>query len=259
MKPILSTSISALALLALISFTQAGCDVNLGFRVQYSDMAMLGYVQLQVLDSENEVLVENIDNSTREDWDAVRAKNITWSVPQDWSAGDYIFRAFGEAYYSCKKDRKPSFCALQLEDRETIHVQHLMEEQDCPAIISPSLTHSTTASSSSLETPLPTTESKNSTDSASSTSQEELSPSKDGSPTITLNIGNAILNWMKQNGISVDQLANSTINGKLLKEIEQQGNSLTSSEKQVLSQSGASKTKISYGASLGLFVVLAFF
>ncbi|KAG0202586.1 hypothetical protein BGX28_004932 [Mortierella sp. GBA30] len=39
------------------------------FRVQYSDLAMLKWVQLQVLAADNSILIENIDNSTREEWD----------------------------------------------------------------------------------------------------------------------------------------------------------------------------------------------
>lgn len=45
-----------------------GCPITLGYRVQFSDMAMLRWVQLQLLDQTNDILVERIDNTTRAEW-----------------------------------------------------------------------------------------------------------------------------------------------------------------------------------------------
>ncbi|KAK3822754.1 MAG: hypothetical protein J3Q66DRAFT_437218 [Benniella sp.] len=114
------------------SNAMAGCDVKLGFRVQYSDMAMLNNVQLQVLDAKDQVLLESLDNSTREEWDDVRAKNVTWSVPGNWPSGDYTLRAFGNASYPCTgDDGRRTFCSLMLEDRQILHLQQPMAGQTC--------------------------------------------------------------------------------------------------------------------------------
>ncbi|KAF9081186.1 hypothetical protein BGX23_001163, partial [Mortierella sp. AD031] len=47
----------------------AGCDMDVGFRVQYSDLAMLQWVQLQVLKADQTIAVDKLDNSTRTEWD----------------------------------------------------------------------------------------------------------------------------------------------------------------------------------------------
>ncbi|KAF9940540.1 hypothetical protein BGZ65_006680 [Modicella reniformis] len=87
-------------------------------------MAMLNYVQLQVLDAKDKVLIDNLDNSTRSDWDDHRVKNLTWSVPTDWSLGRYTLRAFGNASYPCMgEDGRRKFCMMLLEDRQTIYLQ----------------------------------------------------------------------------------------------------------------------------------------
>ncbi|CAO3572884.1 unnamed protein product [Mortierella alpina] len=105
----------------------AGCNVNLGFRVQYSDLAMLDWVQLQVLAQDQSVLVDSIDYSTRESWDDTRKKDVTWTVPADWPSGDYILRAFGKATYPCHIGRppvpgEPVRCGFLLEDRRTLQL-----------------------------------------------------------------------------------------------------------------------------------------
>ncbi|KAF9088748.1 hypothetical protein BGX23_007126 [Mortierella sp. AD031] len=74
----------------------AGCPVDIGFRVQYSDLAQLKWVQLQVLGADNS-LIEGLDNSTQAQWDDKRTKTVTWTVPNDWPTGDYVIRAFGNA------------------------------------------------------------------------------------------------------------------------------------------------------------------
>ncbi|KAI1320116.1 hypothetical protein EDD11_002088 [Mortierella claussenii] len=121
-----------------------GCPLKLGFRVQYSDLAQLSYVQLQVLDAQNKVFIDNIDNSTRTEWDDQRAKNITLTVPQELAPGDYILRAFGTAHYPCRENEHRTFCPLELQDLETIHVQRLKPGQSCP--------NAESSSSSSLST-----------------------------------------------------------------------------------------------------------
>ncbi|KAF9956192.1 hypothetical protein BGZ72_002944 [Mortierella alpina] len=103
-----------------------GCNANLGFRVQYSDLAMLEWVQLQILAQDQSVLVDSIDYSTRESWDNVRKKDVQWTVPTDWPSGDYILRAFGNASYPCHIGRtvpgEPLRCGFLLEDRITLHL-----------------------------------------------------------------------------------------------------------------------------------------
>ncbi|KAI7831683.1 hypothetical protein BC939DRAFT_147061 [Gamsiella multidivaricata] len=129
------------------SVAYPGCDLELGFRVQYSDIAMLSYVQLQVLDFQDNIVIENVDNSTRQEWDQHRAKNLTWSVPQDWSSGDYILRAFGGATYPCTENGQRKFCRLQLEDRQIIHLQPLPAGATCPVNAFPENTDPSTAES----------------------------------------------------------------------------------------------------------------
>ncbi|KAF9207460.1 hypothetical protein BGZ59_011131 [Podila verticillata] len=110
-----------------------GCPFTLGYRVQFSDMAMLRWVQLQLLDQANEILVESIDNTTRAEWHDVRGKNLTWTVPSDWTPGDYIVRAFGNATYPCTQEGHRTMCSFPLEDRETLHLLPLTASQGCPS------------------------------------------------------------------------------------------------------------------------------
>ncbi|GJJ71601.1 hypothetical protein EMPS_03951 [Entomortierella parvispora] len=101
-------------------------------------MAMLQWVQLQVLAADDTVLIEGLDNSTRESWDLKRAKNVTWTVPHDWAEGDYILRAFGNGSYPCTENGHRTFCQFPMEDRETIHLHVLPEGQSCPQSLVPS-------------------------------------------------------------------------------------------------------------------------
>ncbi|KAG9063405.1 hypothetical protein KI688_004287 [Linnemannia hyalina] len=135
----------------------AGCDMDLGFRVQYSDLAMLQWVQLQVLSADQTIVVDKLDNSTRTEWDDVRSKNITWSIPAELAPGDYILRAFGDAYYYCTENNIRTLCPLPLEDRRTIHVATPLKAGsdpsssplECPANLTP-LSKPKTSSASSL-------------------------------------------------------------------------------------------------------------
>ncbi|KAG0060083.1 hypothetical protein BGZ89_012556 [Linnemannia elongata] len=79
----------------------AGCPVDLGFRVQYSDLAMLKTVQLQILGADNSVLIDNLGYTSRTEWgDGLHAR-----------------------------------CSLVLEDRETVHLKSLdAGGQGCPTI-----------------------------------------------------------------------------------------------------------------------------
>ncbi|KAG0341479.1 hypothetical protein BG004_006020, partial [Podila humilis] len=116
-----------------------GCPVTLGYRVQYSDMAMLRWVQLQWLNGvNNDILVENIDNTTRTEWSDNRGKNITWTVPSTWAPGDYVLRAFGNASYACTdQEGHRTTCSFPLEDRETLHLLPLAASQGCPSLSTP--------------------------------------------------------------------------------------------------------------------------
>ncbi|GJJ72548.1 hypothetical protein EMPS_04906 [Entomortierella parvispora] len=137
-----------------------GCSVDLGYRVRYSDMAMLEWVQLQVLAPNSDVLVESVDYATRAElngttrsgyiwvpkiWKAAicrltllfiiahRVKNLSWAVPSDWAPGDYIVRAFGNATHPCtdQSTGHRTRCGILLEDRETLHLQPLVDGQGC--------------------------------------------------------------------------------------------------------------------------------
>ncbi|KAF9323219.1 hypothetical protein BG006_001655 [Podila minutissima] len=110
-----------------------GCPFTLGYRVQFSDLAMLRWVQLQLLDHTNSILVESIDNTTRAEWGDVRGKNVTWTMPSNWVPGDYIVRAFGNASYPCTQNGHRTMCDFALEDRETLHLLPLAVSQGCPS------------------------------------------------------------------------------------------------------------------------------
>ncbi|KAF9341043.1 hypothetical protein BGZ91_011203 [Linnemannia elongata] len=113
----------------------AGCPVDLGFRVQYSDLAMLKTVQLQILGADNSVLIDNLGYTSRTEWGDTHMKDIPWMVPADWTPGDYIVRAFGNATYPCIQDGLHARCSLVLEDRETVHLKSLdAGGQGCPTI-----------------------------------------------------------------------------------------------------------------------------
>ncbi|KAG0323552.1 hypothetical protein BGZ99_002726 [Dissophora globulifera] len=224
MKPVFSTSAASLATAgALILSTivsadrvywtlptnnsniYAGCDMDIGYRVQYSDLAMLAYVQIQVLNAESTILIDSLDNSTRADWDDHRGKNITWSVPQDWTSGDYTLRAFGDAPYPCTENGHRTFCKLQLEARLTIHLQDLQQGQSCPSTLtSPSLQ---AVSSSGLSSATPIADS---TDTAKPTNEEtdaDTDMDKDESASqaqsgLHIEIDPAVLRLMRENSVA---------------------------------------------------------
>ncbi|KAF9422642.1 hypothetical protein BGZ94_008525 [Podila epigama] len=111
-----------------------GCPINISYRVQYSDMAMIRWVQLQLLDQTNTILVERLDNTTRAEWGDVRGKDIVWTVPSELAPGDYILRAFGNASYPCTENGRRVLCDLPLQDRETLHLLPLSASQGCPTV-----------------------------------------------------------------------------------------------------------------------------
>ncbi|KAF9550080.1 hypothetical protein EC957_001566 [Mortierella hygrophila] len=131
----------------------AGCPVDLGFRVQYSDLAILKTVQLQVLGADNSVLIDNLGVTSRTEWGDTRMKDIPWTVPADWTPGDYIVRAFGNATYPCTQDGHHTRCSLVLEDRETVHLKPLDDGSlGCPTVTK-TLIGSDTQSSNSTQFP----------------------------------------------------------------------------------------------------------
>ncbi|KAF9109637.1 hypothetical protein BGX27_007385 [Mortierella sp. AM989] len=113
----------------------AGCAAELGYRVQFSDMAILKWVQLQILDADNSVVVDNIDHASREQWGESRSRSLSWQVPADFTPGEYTLRAFGNATYPCNDNKtgRHRRCELVLEDKETLHLQALNAEQACPS------------------------------------------------------------------------------------------------------------------------------
>ncbi|KAF9934853.1 hypothetical protein FBU30_010826 [Linnemannia zychae] len=95
-------------------------------------------------------VVDNLDDSTRIEWDDACAKNITWSIPNNLAPGDYITRAFGDAYYPYTENEIHIFSVLQLEDSEAINVTTMNSRagdngyfdssttlSDCPAYLTP--------------------------------------------------------------------------------------------------------------------------
>ncbi|KAI9241298.1 hypothetical protein MVEG_08215 [Podila verticillata NRRL 6337] len=115
----------------------AGCPVVLGYRVQYSDLALLHWVQLQALSADGgTVLVDRIDYTTRETWDAqnARGKNVSWTVPAQWAPGAYILRAFGNATYPCTNEGVRAFCVLELQDRIVVQLKQLPVDATCASV-----------------------------------------------------------------------------------------------------------------------------
>ncbi|KAG0373563.1 hypothetical protein BGX24_011541 [Mortierella sp. AD032] len=171
----------------------AGCDMDLGFRVQYSDLAMLQWVQIQILNADQTIVVDKLDNSTRTEWDDVRAKNITWSVPGDLAPGDYIVRAFGDAVYYCTEKGIHTLCPLPLEDRETIHVTAPLKAGNDP--LSPSSTPDCPASLTPFSKP--NTSSASSLSSSSPSPPSPASPSTSAPPALHFSIDSNVLNLLQ--------------------------------------------------------------
>ncbi|KAK3836208.1 MAG: hypothetical protein J3R72DRAFT_477208 [Linnemannia gamsii] len=130
-----------------------GCPIDIGFRVQYSDLAQLKWVQLQVLGADNSLMIEGLDNSTRTQWDDTRTKTVTWTVPNHWPSGDYIVRAFGNATYPCHHGTRREHCDFALEDRETFHLRPIAASQGCPSSSSASTIKPSSSPSSTNGTP----------------------------------------------------------------------------------------------------------
>ncbi|KAG0021331.1 hypothetical protein BGZ82_011352 [Podila clonocystis] len=128
-----------------------GCPLALGYRIQYSDLAMLRWVQLQVLSPDGEtVLADRIDNTTRDTWDAenVRAKNVIWTIPGHWAPGPYILRAFGDSTYPCTKEGVRIMCVLELQDREIIQLKQLPAGATCDSVQNTTVSDSVPATES---------------------------------------------------------------------------------------------------------------
>ncbi|KAG0297217.1 hypothetical protein BGZ96_007275 [Linnemannia gamsii] len=113
----------------------AGCPVDLGFSVRHSDLAVLKTVQLQVLGADNSVLINSLEYTSRVDWGDTHTRDIPWTVPVDWTPGDYIVRVFGTATYPCVQDGHNTHCSLVVEDRETVHLMPWNAgSQGCPSV-----------------------------------------------------------------------------------------------------------------------------
>ncbi|KAF9920438.1 hypothetical protein FBU30_009757 [Linnemannia zychae] len=174
----LSISGTVIAFLVFTSKSTAGCPIDISYYVQYSDLAQLKWVQLQILGPDNSLMVESLDNSTRAYWNDLRTKTVTWDVPKHWPLGDYIIRAFGNASYPCQRGAQREHCDFELEDRETFHLQALPVGQVCPISLSGSSFPSTTDGAPLLSPSLPresTMSSGNSADSYIKSSIDLLS------------------------------------------------------------------------------------
>ncbi|KAG0237918.1 hypothetical protein BGW42_008018 [Actinomortierella wolfii] len=124
--------ISSAAVLMMAAKANAGCSIDVGYRVQYSDLALLHWVQLEVLDADSQPLA-TIDNTTRAEWEETdRAHTVKWTIPSTWADGYYVIRAHGNASFPCVESGMRQFCTLELEDRETIYVQTPETAGLCP-------------------------------------------------------------------------------------------------------------------------------
>ncbi|KAG0242199.1 hypothetical protein BGW41_004631 [Actinomortierella wolfii] len=59
------------------SLAYAGCTIDVGYRVQYSDLALLHWVQLEVLDAYSQPLA-TIDNTTRAEWEELEDRETIY-------------------------------------------------------------------------------------------------------------------------------------------------------------------------------------
>ncbi|KAF9126597.1 hypothetical protein BGW39_006492 [Mortierella sp. 14UC] len=205
-----------------------GCPVDIGIRVQYSDLAQLKWVQLQVLGADSSFMIEGLDNSTRAQWDDTRTKSVTWTVPNDWPSGDYIVRAFGNASYPCQHGTRRGHCDFALEDRETFHLHSLAASQDCPAASSPMTSPIKPSSSDPFTNGAPITvhsslkdaSSGNSADSYSKSNLDLLSKNPSA---VKLNPPSTAANGeTSSNGDSNDSLIQKTINQSTTLRIQDQ-------------------------------------
>ncbi|KAG0305064.1 hypothetical protein BGZ97_001253 [Linnemannia gamsii] len=206
-----------------------GCPVDIGFRVQYSDLAQLKWVELQVLGADNSLMIEGLDNSTRAQWDDTRTKAVTWTVPNDWPPGDYIVRAFGNASYPCQHGTRRERCDFALEDRETFHLHPLAANEGCPlsslrpSTSSPSTTKipTTTAHSTINKEGIAQPSSGNSADSYYKSSQDllnkNLAAEEDTPSTSTTTDGNS-----NDNDSSNSNLIQKTIDQSATQRIQDQ-------------------------------------
>ncbi|KAG9073169.1 hypothetical protein KI688_000956 [Linnemannia hyalina] len=175
----------------------AGCPVDLGFRVQYSDLAMLKTVQLQVLGADNSVLIDNLGVTSRTEWGETRMKDIPWTVPADWTPGDYIVRAFGDATYPCTQDGHHTRCSLVLEDRETVHLKPLDDgSQGCPTVTKTLIGGDTQSSNS--------TQSSESGQEIASSDPTNTSNSQDKTDTPSTSINNSSNNAFPSNSTGTE-------------------------------------------------------
>ncbi|KAF9412901.1 hypothetical protein BGZ76_005122 [Entomortierella beljakovae] len=112
----------------------SGCPVDLGYRVQYSDMAILKWVQLQLLQADKTVVIDKLDYATRDQWGESRTRSISWQVPADLTPGEYTLSAFGNATYPCNdfKSGRRNRCEFYLEDQKALNIHTLSADQKCP-------------------------------------------------------------------------------------------------------------------------------
>ncbi|KAF8981143.1 hypothetical protein BGZ46_003197 [Entomortierella lignicola] len=135
-----------LATLAILAFSSsavnAGCTTDIGYRVQYSDMAALKSVHLQVLGADGSIVVDNVDQATHEQWSETRTRSLSWQVPADLAPGEYKLHATGYATYPCRDGdgNHQRRCDFVMNDEKPLVVQSLPEGQQCPAAIAPTTT-----------------------------------------------------------------------------------------------------------------------
>jgi len=189
----------------------------------------------------------------------VRAKNVTWSVPDNWPSGDYTLRAFGNASYPCTgDDGRRTFCLLMLEDRQILHLQQPMAGQTCSDGTLPRSTSQPFSPSSTTTTEANSNENLSETDKANGDDDNDTDgldvdlglvlPLMDQEP-IEIDLDPAVLNLIRENG-------GSNVDHDLLSEDteEDPGNDDTPETQKHLSQQpqqqSASADKINGGNGL---------
>ncbi|KAF9971335.1 hypothetical protein BGZ73_005740 [Actinomortierella ambigua] len=63
-----------------------------------------------------------------------RRHNVTWTIPKDWSSGEYYVRAFGNATYRCSSRAGGMPCSLEIEDLQPFQIHTLQADKACPPL-----------------------------------------------------------------------------------------------------------------------------
>ncbi|KAH8553860.1 hypothetical protein BGW37DRAFT_482495 [Umbelopsis sp. PMI_123] len=82
----------------------AAKNIEVRYRVQYQDMALLGSAATSLLYPNGTIAVGNFSSATHDDWNETRMVSFNWTIPQHISDGSYVLQVAGPAGYRCSKN-----------------------------------------------------------------------------------------------------------------------------------------------------------